>query len=204
MEPFIHKILPPKGSYGYLENRKIYSALRTVLFFLLCVGLYLAGYLTTGTNRNLLTVVAILGCLPACKSLVSFIMFLKARGCSKTLREKVNSCICEKEKACAGDQTLDSLYDMYFTSYQKNFPISHMALKGSILCGITEDPGCGCREAEKHIMQMLTQEGIKNITVNIFSQAEPYIGRLSRLLDMKAEPCKSREEILRLLSEISL
>lgn len=70
----INKLLTPKGAYGYLENRKIYTALRTVLFFLLCVGIYLAGYLTTGTNRNLLTVVAILGCLPACKSAVNFII----------------------------------------------------------------------------------------------------------------------------------
>ena len=77
MMTYIKKLLTPKGAYGYLENRKVYTALRTVLFFLFCVGLYLIGCLITGTNRNLLTVVAILLCLPACKSAVNFIIFIK-------------------------------------------------------------------------------------------------------------------------------
>lgn len=194
MMALINKILTPKGTYGYLENRKIYTALRTVLFFLLCIGLYLAGYLTTGTNRNLLTVVAILGCLPACKSAVNFIIFIRAKGCSEALHETVHDY----------DKYLETLYDMYFTSYQTNYPISHMALKGNILCGITEDSKCDCRAAEKHLGQMLTQEGIKNVTVNIFSECDKYIDRLSRLSDLEVDSDKNREDILRLLYAISL
>lgn len=185
------KLLTPKGAYGYLENRKIYTALRTVLFFLLCVGIYLAGYLT---NRNLLTVVAILGCLPACKSAVNFIVFIRAKGCSSALHKKVQDY----------DEALDTMYDMYFTSYQKNYPISHLALKGNILCGITEDPKCNGKEAEKHLTQMLMQDGIKNMTVNIFSEAGKYIDRLSRLKDLEVDSAKNKEDILRLLYDISL
>jgi len=194
MTAWIGRLITPKGAYGYLENRKIYTALRTVLFFLLCVGLYLTGYLTTGTNRNLLTVAAILGCLPACKSAVNFIIFIRARGCSDTLREAVHGY----------DGRLETLYDMYFTSYQTNYPISHMALKGNILCGITEDPKCDCQKAEKHLEQMLSQEGIKNVAVNIFSQREKYIDRLSRLIDLEVSSDKKKEEILPLLYSISL
>lgn len=194
MTACIKRLLTPKGAYGYLENRKIYTALRTVLFFLLCVSLYLAGYLTTGTNRNLLTVAAILGCLPACKSAVNFIMFFKARGCSAALHIKT----------APYDKSFDTMYDMYFTSYQKNYPISHMALKGGMLCGITEDPSCSCREAEKHLEQMLVQEGIKNVTVNIFSQDDKYVDRLSRLIDMQVEDHKDREGITNLLYDISI
>lgn len=194
MKACINKILTPKGAYGYLENRKIYTALRTVLFFLLCVGIYLAGYLTTGTNRNLLTVVAILGCLPACKSAVNFIIFIKAKGCSNTLWEKVHDY----------DEVLESMYDMYFTSYQKNYPISHLALKGNILCGITEDSRCSCKDAENHLEQMLTQEGIKNVTINIFSDEGKYIDRLSRLKDLEVDVNKNKEDILHLLYSISL
>ena len=190
----INKLLTPKGAYGYLENRKIYTALRTVLFFLLCVGIYLAGYLTTGTNRNLLTVVAILGCLPACKSAVNFIIFIKAKGCSNTLWDKVHDY----------DEVFESMYDMYFTSYQKNYPISHLVLKGNILCGITEDSRCSCKDAESHLEQMLTQEGIKNVTINIFSDGEKYIDRLSRLKDLEVDISKNKEDILHLLYAVSL
>lgn len=191
----MRKILTPKGDYGYLKNRKLYTALRTVLFFLVCIGLYAMGILRTGTNKNLLTVVAILGCLPACKSAVNFIVFLMATGCSDALHKSLRT---------YDDAEPDTLYDLYFTSYKKNYPISHMALKGGMLCGITESPSCDCKEAQKHLEQMLLQEGIKNVTVNIFSQEDQYIDRLSRLVDMKVDEHKDREEILRLLYAISL
>lgn len=190
----MRKLLTPKGSYGYLENRKLYTALRTVLFFLLSIGLYVIGLVTTGSNKNLLTIVAVLGCLPACKSLVNFILFLRAKGCSEGLKDALS----------AYDQKLTVFYDLYFTSYQMNFSISHMALKGGILCGITEDPACSAQEAQKHLETMLSQEGIKNVTVNIFSQEEAYIDRLSRLSDMDVQDHKEKEGIVGLLYSISI
>lgn len=184
----------PKGSYGYISNRKKYTALRTVLFFSVSASLYIAGIVKTGSNKNLLTIVAVLGCLPACKSAVNFILFLKARGCSSALHEKLISY----------DNALTVFYDMYFTSYQKNYPLSHMALKGGMLCGITEHPACGCMEAQKHLERMLIQEGIKNVTVNIFSQEDKYVDRLSRLLEMQVEDHKEREGIISLLYSVSI
>ncbi len=188
-------ILVPKGSYGYIKNRKIYTALRTVLFFGISAALYISGIIRTGSNKNLLTIVAVLGCLPACKSAVNFILFLRARGCSDALHKKL---------ATDFDSALTTFYDLYFTSYQKNYPLSHMALKGGMLCGITEHPACDCREAEKHLEQMLVQEGIQNVTVNIFSQEDKYIDRLSRLAEMQVEDHKEREGIISLLYSISI
>ena len=185
----------PKGSYGYITSRKKYTALRTLLFFAISAALYISGIIRTGSNKNLLTIVAVLGCLPACKSAVNFILFLRAKGCSSALHEKV---------AAYGDDSMTVFYDMYFTSYQKNYPISHMALKGDMLCGITEQPSCDCREAEKHLGQMLVQEGIKNVTVNIFSQEGKYIDRLGRLKDMQVEDHKDREGIINLLYNVSI
>ena len=190
----MRKMIAPKGAYGYLSNRKVFTAFRTALFFLLSISLYIAGIKTTGSNRNLLTVVAVLGCLPACKSAVNFILFLRTKGCSEKLYQTL----------LPYGEGLETFYDLYFTSYQKNYPISHMALKGSMLCGITENPACGCQEAEKHLEQMLVQEGIKGVTVNIFSQVDKYIDRLSRLREMDVEDHKNREGIINLLYSISL
>lgn len=189
------QLLVPKGSYGYINNRKKYTALRTVLFFAISAALYISGIIRTGSNKNLLTIVAVLGCLPACKSAVNFILFLRAKGCSDALHEKL---------AVYEDNALDVFYDMYFTSYQKNYPLSHMALKGSMLCGITEHPSCDCREAEKHLEQMLVQEGIKNVTVNIFSQEDKYIDRLGRMIEMHVEDHKDRAGIINLLYSVSI
>lgn len=190
----MNKMIVKKGSYGYIENRKVVTALRTLLFFAVCIGLYIMGYLTTGTSKNLLTVVAVLGCLPACKSSVNLIMFLKAKGCSEALREKVH----------VYDEELTTFYDMYFTSYQKNFPVSHMALKGNVLCGITENPKCDCNEAQKHLEQMLLQEGIKNMTVKIFSHIDKYTDRLGQLTESSAEVHRNKDGIVSLLYSISI
>lgn len=188
------QILVPKGAYGYLKNRKVYTACRTVFFFLLCMGLYVMGIKSTGSNKNLLTIVAVLGCLPSCKSAVNFIIFLRAKECGEALHQKL----------LTYDKELLTFYDLYFTSYQKNYCISHMALKGGVLCGITENPACDCKEAEKHLEQMLSQEGIKNVVVNIFSQEDQYIDRLSRLVEMREEEHKNQEGIVNLLYAVSL
>lgn len=181
-----------KGSYGYIANHRVVAAVRTVLFFGVSIGLYVMGYITTGSNKNLLTIVAVLGCLPACKSLVNLIVFLKASGCSESLKERV----------CCYDRELTTFYDMYFTSYQKNFAISHMALKGNILCGVTESDKCDCSRAEKHLEQMISQEGIKNITVKIYSNADKYTDRLGQITSLDTDEHKSREQIINLLYSI--
>lgn len=186
--------ITPKGSFGYIQNRKRFTAVRTVLYFALSISLYVAGYVTTGSNKNLLTIVAVLGCLPSCKSAVNFIIFLRAKGCSQELRDAVKKF----------DTELTSFYDLYFTSYQKNYQVSHMVLKGNVLCGITESEKCDVNEAQKHLEQMLLQEGIKNMTVKIFSDRRKYIDRLSQLMELETEENKNRDEIVNLLYSISL
>ena len=186
--------ITPKGSFGYIQNRKRFTAVRTVLYFALSISLYVAGYVTTGSNKNLLTIVAVLGCLPSCKSAVNFIIFLRAKGCSQELRDAVKKF----------DTELTSFYDLYFTSYQKNYQVSHMILKGNVLCGITESEKCDVNEAQKHLEQMLLQEGIKNMTVKIFSDRRKYIDRLSQLTELETEENKNRDEIVNLLYSISL
>ncbi len=182
----------PKGSYGYIKNHRVVAALRTLLFFGVSIGLYVMGYVTTGSNKNLLTIVAVLGCLPACKSLVNLILFLKAEGCSEALRKAVS----------AYDERLTTFYDMYFTSYQNNYALSHMALRGSVLCGVTEDAKCDCNKAEKHLEQMLLQEGIKNITVKIYSNTDKYIDRLSQIINLGTEENRNQAQIAALLYSI--
>lgn len=100
------------------------------------------------------------------------------------------------------DRELTAFYDMYFTSYQKNFAISHMALKGSVLCGVTENARCDCNKAEKHLEQMLSQEGIKNITVKIYSNADKYIDRLGQIVSLDTDEHRNRDQIINLLYSI--
>lgn len=183
-----------KGSYGYIGYQKKYSVIRTVLFFAISLAIYAMGVYSTGSSKNLLTVVAVLGCLPSCKSAVNAVMFFGASGCSLAAWEKISPY----------DDKLVGFYDMYFTSYQKNFPISHMVIKGNVVCAYTESAKCDCAAGEKHIEQMLNQEGIKNITVKIFDKLDKYVDRLGQLMDLNVDENKNQEDMVRMFYSISL
>ncbi|MCM1388453.1 MAG: hypothetical protein NC231_14075 [Bacillus sp. (in: Bacteria)] len=183
-----------KGSYGYIAYQKKASVIRTLLYFAISLAIYGMGIYSTGSNKNLLTVVAVLGLLPACKSAVGAIMFLKARGCSADAWEKIS----------AYDDKLTGFYDMYFTSYKNNFPISHMVCKGNVVCAYTESDKCDCNAGEKHLEQMLVQDGHKNITVKIFNRPEKYLDRLGQLSQLEVEETKNKNEIIQLFLSISL
>ena len=68
-----------KGQPGYIRARKQKLLLMTVLEFAVVIALLVLGIMQTGTRLNLLTVVAIVGCLPACKMLVGLITILPYR-----------------------------------------------------------------------------------------------------------------------------
>ncbi len=192
-----------KGSYGYLAWQKKASLIRTIVFFALSAAIYIMGILSTGSNKNLLTIVAVLGCLPACKSAVGTIMFFRASGCSEAAREKIAAAV-KMTAAMDYSGSLTEFYDMYFTSYKKNFPISHMVLKGNTICAYTESGNCDCSAGEKHLEQMLVQDGYKHLTVKIFNNLDKYIDRLGQLAKLDVEEHRSKEEIIRMFYSISL
>ena len=62
-----------KGVPGYLDYKKKIEIIRTVIYFGIVAAIFFLGYFQTHTRLNLLTVVAVLGCLPASKALVGVI-----------------------------------------------------------------------------------------------------------------------------------
>lgn len=184
-----------KGKFGYLAAKRIQVIIRTILFFGISAALYIAGYVTTGDNKNLLTIVAVLGLLPASKSLVNMIMMLRATGCSMEAKEELEPL----------EGRLVGMYDMYFTSYKKNFAISHMVVEGKIILGYTEDAKCDCRACEEHLDTMLKQGGCKDMTVRISENIKSYGEQLKNLNQKKQDndPVKD-DEVRVILYDISL
>lgn len=184
-----------KGNFGYLAVKRMQVIIRTILFFGISIALYIAGYVTTGDNRNLLTIVAVLGLLPASKSLVNMIMLIRARGCSKEAKQELEPL----------EGRLVGMYDMYFTSYKKNFAISHMIVEGKVILGYTEDAKCDCRACEEHLNTMLKQGGFKDMTIRISENIKGYGEQLENLNQKNQEndPVKD-DEVRVILYDISL
>lgn len=160
-----------KGNFGYLAAKRTQVIIRTIIFFAISIALYIAGYVTTGSNKNLLTIVAVLGLLPASKSLVNMIMLIRATGCSEDVKKAIEPL----------EGRLIGMYDMYFTSYKKNFAISHMTLEDKVILGYTEDAGCDCRACEEHLDTMLKQGGFKDMTIRISDDLKTYCEQLKNL-----------------------
>ena len=61
-----------KGQPGYVKARKQKYLLGAVVEFAIVIAIFVTGYIQAGSRLNLLTVVAVVGCLPAAKMLVEF------------------------------------------------------------------------------------------------------------------------------------
>lgn len=184
-----------KGCYGYLAAKKVRAAVWTAVLFGISLALFAAGIITTGKKENLLTIVAVLGCLPACKSLVNAIMLFKAKGCSDSAR----AAIAPLEGRLIG------MYDMYFTSYQKNFALSHMIVEGKVILGYTEDEKCDIRACQEHLQTMLKQGGAKDMTITISDKLQKYCEQLQNMNRMEpVNSPKKDDEVRVILYDISL
>lgn len=166
-----------KGSRDYIRTQKVYEIIRTIVYFAIPLSLFAAGYITTGNKLNLLTIVAVLGCLPASKSAVNMIMFLRYKGLSRETAQQI--------APCEGD--LSCLYDMVFTSYSKTFEVGHLAVKGNTVCGYSEKKDFPEKEFQAHLEPILKADGHKNVTVKIFTELEKYKERLRQLQTLETE-----------------
>lgn len=164
-----------RGTENYLNTQKKFEVMRTLLYFSVSAALFAAGYIQTGSRANLLTVVAVLGCLPAGKSMVSAIMFLRFRSCAPEYVQEIKN----------RSQGLAVLFDCVFTSDKKNFQVGHLAVRGGNVCGFSEDKDFAENDFHKHIGNILKLDGHKEVTVKIFVSLPKYLERLEQ---MKALP----------------
>lgn len=165
-----------KGCFGYLKHQRTVEILKTVLCLAVSVALYRIGIYSTGSNKNLLTLVAVLGCLPMAKFAVNSIMFIRANGCSREAKEKMDA------------KGLTPLFfDLYFTTFKKNFQISALDYKKKNLIMLTEDSNIDMQAAEDHFKEVLGNCGYSTVTVKIFTDMDKFIDRMSELKDLTEE-----------------
>lgn len=182
-----------KGEINYLHNQKKYELIRTALYFAVSLSLFLSGWQLTGNRINLLTVVAVLGCLPASKSAVETIIFFRCPGCSAAAALEIAQHM--------GDLT--GAYDMAFTSYEKNYYVAHLAVKGNTVCGYTEDAGFEEKAFYKHIDGLLKTDGFQDVTVKIFTDLGKYTARLEQLRQLETDETPT-QGILNTLKSVTL
>ena len=116
----------PKGSYGYIKHSKKVWVIKTTIMYAVSLSLFIAGYIATKSKENMLTIVAVLGVLPATKSFVTTVLYVKAKGCSEKLHNKV------KEY----DQKQLIAYDLVFTAEDFTMEVPAIVVRDNAICGV--------------------------------------------------------------------
>lgn len=196
-----------KGQYGYIKKEKVRRLLLVIGLFLLPLSAFIGGVIVTGTKANIITVVALVGCLPACRALVNAIMMWIQKPMEKEIYEKI-----EAKKG-----TLEVFYEMYLTSYEKSFFIDSFAVCGNKIAGYSSRIQGSTQFMEQHVRKILKQNGYKT-DVKIYTDLNVYLERLEYLNHHQEEltkdiaftpderyPKLSREELIKhLILSISL
>ena len=161
----------PKGTYEYADHKKIMDIIVMIIMFALAGGLYVIGLVSTGSNKNLLTIVAVLGLLPASKMVVSVIMSLRVRKCDEALKNKIDE----------HTGSLTGMYNMYFTSYDKNYALAHLVIYGKSIVGLAANDSFDDKAFTEHINELTRKEGIKDCFVKVFNDEAKYLNRLDEI-----------------------
>lgn len=169
MSKILNKYL--KGEYEYVKDHRMRICIFTAFLFIISLSLYIAGYVTTKSNKNYLTIVAILGLLPASKSLVSVIMNFRVKVTDLTFKKEIESRI----------GNLTGMFHMYFTSYDSNFYINHLVITDNSLIGFSDDSKFDEKKFKDHLEKHMKIDGIENITIKVFNDKNAYFKRLDEL-----------------------
>lgn len=191
MDNLVNKYI--KGQYEYAKDHRIKVCIFTVILFCVSLSLYIAGYVTTKSNKNLLTIVAILGLLPASKSLVSVIMNFRVKITDLSFKKEIDNVI----------GNLNGMFHMYFTSYDNNYYINHLVITENSLIGYSDDAKFDEKKFKEHLEKHMKIDGIENITIKIFNDKSTYLKRLDELNKLTGKE-NTNNKLYNLLLSITL
>lgn len=179
-----------KGDPGYLDHKKRIEIIRTIIYFGIVAAVFLLGYSQTHTRRNILTVVAILGCLPAAKALVGVITRFPYSSIDRKKADEIRS----------KTGLLTVCYDMVITSRESIMPVDCIVISGHTIFGYTHYEKVNAEELSKHIRSILAQNQYTGLTVKVLNQYKPFLARiegLNNIAVVEREDTKEKEEAIR-------
>ena len=183
-----------KGTYGYIKKQTVFEIIKTAVLFAMAFGIFAIGYYTLGTKKSLWSVFAVLSLLPASKSLVSVIMFLRYRSITPELYSKI--------AGAAGEVPL--LYELIVTTKDKTYFIEALGYAKGSLIAYSSRKGVSTL-IEKHITDVLNNAAHKGVTVKIFDDEADFLRRLKELNEhLNTDGVKNTEAIFTTLRAVSL
>ncbi len=184
-----------KGQPGYYRNRKKKFGLICLIGFLLVFSTYFAGYWITGTNKNLLTVLAMIIFIPTAKFLIDYFM-IPWKGFV------TNEDYIEVEKAC---EPLPIYAELVITASEKRYNIAYLLVdKDENIIAYTKDEKADKDAFKKGVTNFLNYYNFDS-KVQLFNDYDGFIARCKELSEANREITdKDDEHIALVLSKISI
>ena len=187
-----------KGEPGYITRHKKAVIIKATFEFAIVIALLLLGWFQTHTRLNVLTIVAVLGCLPASKGLVEVIMILPHKSIDPTLVLKVQDV----------SPSLCVAYDMVMTSEKHIMPIDCVVISDNTVCGFSSSKKIDLSFAQKHIKQYLYANQYTDVSVKVFGDEIAFLKRVKEMnqhAEQREEKNNQKEEgIRRVVLNISI
>lgn len=160
----------PKGDFGYFTSEKKHRLAVTALLFAVPLGIFFAAWIILETRMTIWTVGCVVGCLPACRSMVNLIMLLMRKPMDKGLYEEIHS----------HSGYLVMAYEMYMTFYEKSAYIDAFAICGNEVVGYSSDPQIDTEFMAREAQKIVRKNGYK-VNIKIMKDLRPYLERLDSM-----------------------
>ncbi len=118
----------PKGTYGYINQRKKRHLIYTILEFLLVFAIFFLGIAITKTKNSIFSVAAVLTTLPATKMAISYIILINKKSPDSSVYQQL----------CTITDTSCFLSDLIFSSPEKLMSVDFLiASQGKVFLLVT-------------------------------------------------------------------
>lgn len=166
-----------KGTFGYIDKRKQRYLLLAIGEFAVVLAVFFAGVIATKTRMNLMTVVAVVGCLPASKMLVEFIVMYPFHSAGKEVVDEVLSKSGE----------LTPCFDLLVSQSEKCMCLDAAVITTTHVVGYSSDSKTDTAKLEKHLKAVLRGEGYDPVSVRVLKDYKKYLKRVEELNTMAIE-----------------
>ena len=159
-----------KGEFGYFRRARNRSLLITLLLFAIPLAAFVTAWVVNGSRMNIITVIAIVGCLPACRSLVNFIMLAMRKPMDRKIYEEIRS----------HQGNLDMRYEMYVTGYEKSAYLDAVAAAGRTVVACMRDEDASPEYLAEKIEKALSNAGYPS-DVKVMKNRKLFLERLDSM-----------------------
>lgn len=159
-----------KCQFGYINHKRKYQLIKTLIWLTIIVILFITGIIINGTKNNIFTVLASISALPFAKTAANFIMFLPYQPATKDLYNKVEQ----------HNKNYITNYDCIFTSKEHVMPVQAIITTYNTICAYSASNKVNIYDFENSLKDFMNNAN-HSVKVNIYKDEKQFIKRIDYL-----------------------